>query len=133
MGDVLTTLVQLAWVSALATASLEVVFQTRFYQINFGKGPEGMGNHTSRFFNTYELRPWLSVALGVFMAYQFGMMAISEGLGIDVADLLQLQGPVAIHADYILTGVAIGGGSKTIKAIAKNFSSTRKELTETLS
>ena len=73
------------------------------------------------------------MGLGILTAYWFNMLAISEGLGINLADLVELQGGRAVHLDRILTGIAIGGGAKTIKAIAKNFQSTRKELQKQLS
>ena len=133
MGDVLTTLVQLAYVSAVCSAALQVIFDTRLYQINFGKGPNGEGNHTSRWFKQYELRPWVAMALGIAIAYQFDLTMIIEGLEeLKLADLIAVSGEQAVHVDRILTGLTIGGGAKTIKALAKNFAETRKELKSTI-
>lgn len=132
MGDVLTNFIQLAWVSALSTGALQVIYDTRFYQINFGKGPDGEGNNTSRFFKRYELRPWIALALGVFLAYQFTLTAMIDGLGIDLATLVAVSGETAVHVDKILTGISISGGCKTIKFIASSFADARKDITSTV-
>ena len=129
MGDVAETLIQLLWVASVSTAALQVVFDTNLYKVWLGKGLDGNG---SKWFKTFELRPWLSMALGVYLAYAFEMTAIIEGLGINLEDLLAVKSEASVHADLILTGVSIGGGTKTIKAIAKNFASGRKEVTNAL-
>lgn len=129
MGDVLTNLVQLAYVSALEVAVLQVIFDTPIYQSLFGKGKTGQG---SKYFSHAELRPWIAMGLGVLTAYLFHLTALTDGLGINLEDLLKVSGESAVHFDRILTGIAIGGGSKTIKNIAKNFASTRKDLQKTL-
>ena len=129
MGAALTNLVQLAYISALEVAVLQVIFDTPLYQSLFGKGKDGEG---SRYFSQAEMRPWIAMALGITTAYMFHLTALVGGLGINLDDLLAVSGEAAVHFDRVLTGIAIGGGAKTIKAIAKNFASTRKELQKQL-
>lgn len=129
MGDVLTNFVQLAYISALEVAVLQIIFDTPLYQSLFGKGKNGEG---SRYFSQAEMRPWIAMALGTTTAYLFHLTALSDGLGANLEDLIAVSGEAAVHFDRVLTGIAIGGGAKTIKAIAKNFAATRKDLQKQL-
>ena len=134
MGDVLLTLTQLAYVSAVVAAGLEVLFETKLYQAYLGKGLNGDG---SKFFTSFELRPWIAIAVGICVAWQFDLCAIIEGLNISLPEFAALSGTDSVDRinaiDRVLTGIVIGGGAKSIKALAKSFASTRKEAKETLS
>ena len=124
MGDVVLTLFRLTYVATIMTVALEQIFDTRFYQKYFGKGENGEG---SRFFTNFELRPWIAAAVGVFLAFGFKFRALESGLG-DVDGSGTFLGNEAATVDMFLTGVIIGGGTKTIKKIAKMFSSAQAEI-----
>lgn len=132
MGDVFTTLVQLAFVATVQTVALEQIFDTRLYQKYLGWGEDGKG---SRFFSRFELRPWISSAVGIFLAFAFQLQALKFGLGKggdDVELVSKLIGTAAGDVDMALTGLIIGGGTKAIKKVVRQFGETRKDIQESL-
>jgi len=78
MVDITLTLIRLTFVATVLTIALEQIFDTKLYQNYLGKGLDGKG---SRFFTTFELRPWISSAVGIFLALSFEMKALESGLG----------------------------------------------------
>jgi len=131
MGDVVLTFTQLAFVSALMTAALEVIFRTRAYQYYLGRGPDGAG---SRWFTHFEFRPWIAMIVGVFVAYSFSLTALIEGLGIDLKDLVDVSpiGEGVVDVDVVITGIVLGGGAKAIRDVVKRFAETRDNIRSTL-
>ena len=59
MGDVITTLVQLAFVATILTVALEQIYDTNLYQKYLGKGLDG---RESKLFKSFDLRPWIATA-----------------------------------------------------------------------
>lgn len=141
MIDVLAvfeTLVKLAFVATVQTVALEQIFDTRLYQYYLGKGPDGQG---SRFFRHFELRPWISNAVGLLVAFKWELQCIGEGLKAGYLDVWpQVSGnypsvldyPDVMLVDMVFTGLVVGGGTKAIKKIAKRFAESRTELKQTL-
>lgn len=125
MIDVTITLVRLAFVAAVLTVALEQVFDTKLYQKYLGKGLDGEG---SRFFRTFELRPWISTAVGIFLAFGFELKALASGLGPEFINTTGTAAAEAEIVDKILTGLIIGGGTKTIKNLAKQFAAAQKGI-----
>ncbi len=125
MVDVTTTLVRLAFMAAVLTIALEQIFETRLYQKYFGKGLDDKG---SIFFKSFELRPWLSSGVGIFLALGFQMKALESGLGPDFISTSSSISENAEIVDMILTGLIIGGGTKTIKKLAKQFAAARNDI-----
>ncbi len=125
MVDVTITLVRLAFVAAVLTVALEQIFDTTFYQKYFGKGLDGKG---SRFLKNFELRPWVSTVVGIFLAFGFNMTALQSGLGSEFVTASGTIGADAQIVDKVLTGLIIGGGTKTIKKLAKQFASAQKSI-----
>jgi len=130
MLDLTMTLVQLAFVATVLTVALEQIFDTNLYQKYLGKGLDGQDTKDSRFFKSFELRPWLSTAVGIFLAFSFGMTAIESGLGSEFMTPPGDTGAEAKMVDMVLTGLIIGGGTKTIKKIAKRFRETTQEAVQ---
>jgi hypothetical protein len=131
MANLLIVLTKLAFVATVLTVALEQIFDTRFYQKWLGKGIDGT---PSRFFQVFELRPWISSAVGVFLAWKLQLAAIAEGTSaayIPIPDGLESV-PDVLAIDFILTGLIIGGGTKAVKKVAKQFAATKKDLTGTL-
>ena len=125
MIDVTVTLVQLAFVATLMTVALEQIFDTRLYQKYLGKGLDGAG---SVYFRDWELRPWISTAAGVAIAVVFRIRAIESGLGSEFLASAASHGGEAALIDTILTGVIIGGGTKSIKKVARRLASTQSPV-----
>jgi len=125
MADVMLTLVRLAFVATILTVALEQIFDTRFYQKYFGKGLNGTG---SRYFTEFELRPWISTLVGILIAFSFEIQAISTGLGSEFLSASGGHNPEAQLVDMVLTGLIIGGGTKSVKKIAKQFSATQQAV-----
>lgn len=125
MGTVFETLIQLAFVAAVQTAALEQIFATRLYQKYLGKGIDGGG---SVYCTGFELRPWISSAAGIFLAWMFDLNALVAGLGMNYADLVAVKGTAALSVDMVFTGLIIGGGTKAIKKIAKDLGNTRTNV-----
>ena len=132
MAAVLTTLVQLAFMSSVLSVGLEQIFKTQLYQHYLGKGPLGEG---SRFFTHFELRPWISLAAGLYMSIVFETMLIAQGTRakyLEQWDSSRFESffeyPEVIVVDILLTGLVLGGGSGAIKMLAKRFMETRGEL-----
>ncbi len=125
MVDVTITLLRLAFVAAVLTVALQQIFDTKLYQKYLGKGLDGEG---SRYCRNFELRPWISTAVGIYLAFAFQMKALASGLG---AEFMKTTGGVCDEAaivDMILTGLIIGGGTKTIKNLAKQFAAAEKGI-----
>ena len=111
MGDIILTFSQLAAVAAVMTVALEQIFETRLYQSLFGKGVDG--NPSKWAPASFELRPWISIAVGILVAYYAEGMAIMKMLGQEYATMVEGQlGPDGVHVDFILTGLILGGGTK---------------------
>ncbi|TDI83999.1 MAG: hypothetical protein E2O78_07180 [Caldithrix sp.] len=123
MGDVIKTLTQLAFTAIILTVALEQIFDTNLFQKYLGKGLDGKG---SKFLTSFDLRPWIATAVGIFLAFGFKMQAVKSGLGI--ADVEGFLGAEAEIVDMLLTGLIIGGGTKTIVKIAKRYGTTRSEI-----
>lgn len=49
-----------------------------------------------------ELKPWITAAVGVLLAFGFQLAAFTEVLGM---------APIHPMVDYVLTGFVLGGGS----------------------
>ena len=127
MVDVIITLLRLAFVAAVLTIALEQIFDTKIYQQYLGKGLDGEG---SRYCRNFELRPWISTAVGIYLAFAFQMKALESGLG---SEFINTSGTIYADAaivDMILTGLIIGGGTKSIKKIAKQFVAAQKSIKE---
>ena len=123
MGDVIKTLTQLAFVAIILTVALEQIYDTNLYQKYMGKGLDGKG---SKFFKSSDLRQWIATAVGLFLAFGFKIQAIQAGMGIDKAE--GFLGTEAGAVDMFLTGLIIGGGTKTIVKIAKRYGVTKREI-----
>jgi len=124
MVDVTITLIRLAFVAAVLTVALEQIFDTPLYQKYLGKGLNGEG---SRFMKNFELRPWISTIGGMFLAFAFGLTALQSGLGSEFINA-ETIGTEAEIVDKVLTGLIVGGGTKTIKKLANQFVSTQKSI-----
>ncbi len=122
MLDIGLTLVRMTFIAVFMAVALEQIFDTKLYQKYLGKGLNGEG---SKFFQMFELRPWLSSALGIFIAFSFNITALESGLG---SEFMSETGYDAQILDMILTGLIIGGGTKTIKKLANNFYSAQKDI-----
>ena len=132
MGDVVLTMVQLTFVATVQMVALEQIFDTKLYQNYLGWGEDGKGSH---FFSRFELRPWISSAVGIFLAFAFQLQALKFGLGKGGDDMVlvsELIGESANQVDMVLTGLIIGGGTKAIKKVVKQFGEARKEIKDTL-
>ncbi len=130
MLDVTITLVQMAFVATILTVALEQIFDTRLYQRFLGKGIDGNG---SVFFKTFELRPWISTASGIFVAMTFELQAITIGLGEAYLGSVNHAGAVVDDVkivDMVLTGLVIGGGTKSVKKVANMFAQARQEISQ---
>jgi hypothetical protein len=128
MLDVTITLVQMAFVATILTVALEQVFDTRLYQRFLGKGIDG---NESVFFKGFELRPWISTAAGIFVAITFELQAISIGLGQGYLGSVNHAGAVVDDVkivDMVLTGLVIGGGTKSVKKVANMFAQARQAI-----
>ena len=125
MIDVTVTLVQLAFVATVMTVALEQIFDTRLYQKYLGKGLDGQG---SIYFRDWELRPWISTAAGVALAVIFRIRAIESGLGAEFLASAAAHGGEAALVDTILTGIIIGGGTKSIKKVANRLAATQSPV-----
>ena len=123
MGEVIKTLTQLAFMAIILTVALEQIYDTNLYQKYLGKGLDGKG---SKFFKSFDLRPWIATAVGLFLAFGFQIRALQAGLGIDNAK--GFLGAEAETVDMFLTGLIIGGGTKTIIKIAKRYGVTKREI-----
>lgn len=115
------TLIGLTFVATIQAVGLEQVFDTRLFQRYLGKGVDGQ---PSIYFKGYELRPWISTAVGILLATTFQLHALSYGLAINPNSLA----PGGALLDQILTGLIIGGGTKAVKGAWKRFDTTRKEI-----
>jgi len=129
MVDVTVTLVRLAFVAAVLTAALQQIFDTKLYQKYLGKGIDGEG---SIYCKNFELRPWISSAVGIYLAFAFQMKALASGLGPEFITPSAGTFDEAAIVDMILTGLIIGGGTKTIKKLANQFAATQKGVKTTL-
>lgn len=117
----------MAFVAAVLTVALEQIFDTKLYQKYLGKGLDGNGSHL---FKHFELRPWISTAVGIFLAFVFEMKAIESGLGSDFINPTGNAVADAAIVDMLLTGLIIGGGTKTVYKLGKQFADTQKKLKE---
>jgi len=117
-------LIQLYLISAAMTVALEQVFDTDAYHRLLGKGING---EPSRWLPGVELRPYFATLAGIFVACAAQLELLSQGLGVDMASGW-MSGAGQVF-DWILTGVVLGGGSKTIKRLAKGVTTARTELT----
>lgn len=114
MGDVITTLLRLTFMAIILTVALEQIYDTNLYQKYLGKGLDGKGR---KFFKSYDFRPWIATAVGLFLAFGFKIQVLQAGMGIDKAE--GFLGTEAEAVDMFLTGQIIGGGTKTIVKITK--------------
>ena len=132
MGDIFMTLMRLAAVSIVMTVALEQIFETKLYQSLFGKGIDGRPSRWAP--SNFELRPWIASAVGIELAFGFELMAITHILGMAYGDVIgsQYLGAEAAILDYVLTGLILGGGTKSIKKIAKRMAETKQELQATV-
>ena len=106
MANPLSMMLVVATIGIALNVGLEQIFDTKFYRINFGKGLDGTG---SRFFQVYELRPWVAMACGIAIAIGFSLQYFASALAINPADL-----PAGTNTiDNILTGLLISGGAKS--------------------
>ena len=101
---------------------MDGLFTTKLFQKYLGKGENGGG---SKIFKHFELRPWISNAVGVFIALTFGLTAIEAGLGTEFVktSLIETDGKIV---DAVLTGLIIGGGTKRIKMLMKELQNVKK-------
>jgi len=129
MVDVTVTLVRLTFVAAVLTAALQQIFDTKLYQKYLGKGIDGAGSVYCR---NFELRPWISSAVGIYLAFAFQMKALSSGLGPEFITPSSGTFDEAAIVDMVVTGLIIGGGTKTIKKLANQFAATRTGVKTTL-
>ena len=111
------TLIGLAFVATVQAVALELVFETPLYKRLLGKAADGQG---------VELRPWLSLAVGLGLAFSFNLQAIAYGLAIDPAQL----SANGVWLDKVLTGFIIGGGTKAVKKVWKRWDATRDAIAE---
>lgn len=115
------TLGVLILIAAGQTVALEQIFDTPWYRKWFGWGEDGKG---SRLFKTFELRPYISTALGIYICWlkdiQFPGPAISTGSHDADAALFGV----------IFAGFLVGGGTKGIKKMMKDAAGTAQEVVE---
>ena len=126
MLNVSLTLVQLAFVATVLTVALEQIFDTKLYQEYLGKGLEG--ENGSKFFSNFEVRPWISTGIGIFLAFSFHLHAIKSGLGSEYLASIGGSSQDSEIVDMILTGLIIGGGTKSVKKIASQFAATKDAI-----
>ena len=86
-----------------------------------------MDGKGSRFLKTFELRPWISTSGGLFIAFGFGLTALQSGLGSEFITSGTINADAEI-IDKVLTGLIVGGGTKTIKKLANQFVATQKSI-----
>ena len=106
----LTMLLIVATIGICLNVALEQVFQTQLYQTYLGKGADGGG---SKFFEAFELRPWIAMAAGITLAYGFNLQYFASSLAIDPTLLPSSSNTL----DQTLTGLLISGGAKTYQTI----------------
>lgn len=111
------TLIGLAFVATVQMVALEVVFETEGYRRALGRAADGEG---------MELRPWISMAVGIGLAWTFNLQAIAYGLAIDPEGLSGTGNAI----DRLLTGLIIAGGTKSIKKIYRRWNDTKDALAE---
>lgn len=112
------TLLGLGFVMAMQTVALEQIYDTKLWRRYLGKGDDGSG---SRLFSQFELRPWVSTAVGIYLAYVFKFQCIAYAYGIDPSQMP----PSAQYVDIILTGLIIGGGTKALKKLSKIYAENK--------
>jgi len=128
LPNLIEVFVELAFVAIAISVALEQVFDTRWWQKNMGKGIDGQ---PSRWLPNFELRPWVATAIGMILAYAFGLQFIKMGLNI-----IPETGPWwtwGNDLDKVLTGLILGGGSKAVIKFARRFATTSKDIKEALS
>ena len=116
----LNNLFLLTYVAVGQTVALEQIFDTQLYQKWLGFGPDGKG---SRLFSKFELRPWISAAVGLFISFRYGLQFVAPAI-----PKLLPPGAEGLLVDMIITGLIIGGGTKAIKGIAKQFGDASREI-----
>jgi len=124
MTQFMLTLMQLGFIIALITVALEVPFSTNLFKKYLGNGVNGDGE--GEFFKGFELRPWISMAVGLLVAFFFHIQAIKTGLGSEF--LGKDLSTDAVIIDQFLTGLVLGGGPKTLKAFGRIIKETKKGL-----
>jgi len=124
ISQTIGVLIQLYVIAFTLTVVLQQLFDTDAYKAVLGKGLNGQ---PSRFLPGLELRPYFATAVGIFVACAAELELLSQGLGVDMASgWLGGAGPVF---DWILTGILLGGGAKTVKKLAKGVAGARSEIT----
>jgi len=128
MSDATATiavLIQLYIISAVMTVVMEQIFDTQAYHMLIGKGVNGK---PSWLLPNMEIRPYIATAAGIFVAMAANLQFLSQGLQIDMST--GIMGAAGAYFDCIITGIMLGGGSKTVKRLSKGITSARNEVTE---
>ena len=66
--------------------------------------------------------------VGIIIAFSFKIQAINTGLGSEFLSASGGHNPEAQLVDMVLTVLIIGGGTKSVKKIAKQFSATQQAV-----
>ncbi|GEM_PF-6765713 len=120
--EAVKTLTLLTLIAAGQTVALEQVFDTQLYQKWLGFGENGRG---SRLLPTVELRPWISSAVGLFIAFHWEIQFPGKALP-------GAGGPDDLVVGCVMAGLIIGGGTKAIKKLLKDVKDTSQEVKSSL-
>lgn len=137
-GRFIEVLLFLLGFSVLLYTALQVVFNTRLYRVWLGDGLNGQG---SRWCKNGELRPWISMAVGVLLANSLGLDVFSYLININISEaaagmkasgihLLGFKGTMILC--QVLTGLTLGGGPKAIIAASRAFGDAKNAIVDNL-
>ena len=127
MGDLFYAFMVLSFLATVQTIALEIVFENQLYQVLFGRGMNGEG---SKFLNPWDIRPYVSIAAGVFIAFAFQVQLIHLGVPSLEANP-NFIGKYGSQADMIFTGLLISGGTKKVKEFFNSIQQSAKDAKET--
>tara|TARA_R110000765_G_scaffold238069_1_gene340729 strand:+ start:20 stop:505 length:486 start_codon:yes stop_codon:yes gene_type:complete len=139
LGDVTTRflgmILYLLGFSVMIYSLIQWLIDTPFFKKRIG-AKAGEGN---KFWARFDVRPWLSVSLGLFIAWSFHLNFALYLLGLtephyvhgiaaraEVTGLANIFQPdMVIFFTEVMTGIAIGAGPKFFIGLSKTFASTR--------
>lgn len=127
MSDMFYSLMMLAFLATFQTIALEIVFENQLYKHFFGSGLDGNG---SKYFSPWDIRPYVSIAVGLFISFAFQVQLIKIGFPTLEANP-NFMGNYGSQVDMILTGLMIGGGTQKVKAFFNSLKDTAKDARDT--
>jgi len=110
-------------VSAIIALVCSGIFERTWFKSTFGKG---VGGAPSRIFPNADPRPYIAVAIGIWVGVAWKMMYIAAALGYTPEQVATL-GPLAVYTDYVLTGIGLGMGPKFWLALGRTMFKAQTE------